>query len=139
MTGPLPAWRRGGAAARGAVVRRGAAGDRGAGSVLVLGVVAAAGALLLAVGLVAGAYDARGRARTAADLAALAAAAAATSPGASVDPCARAAEVAARNGADLGSCTVTGPGVVDVAVRVASAVGDARAAARAGPVTARDA
>lgn len=138
MTGG-PSGRRGVPAARGRVVGRRAAGDRGAGSVLVLGLVAAAGALLLAVGLVAGAYDARGRARTAADLAALAAAAAAASPGASVDPCARAAEVAARNGAALGSCAVTGPGVVDVAVRVASAVGDARTAARAGPATARDA
>ena len=114
-------------------------GERGSGTVLVLGVI---GVLLaLAVGVVAliQAQAAAGRARLAADLAALGGATALNSITAPADPCAVAGGVARANGAALSSCAVTGEDVVvEVGVRVqVLGVGrTATAAARAGPVDA---
>jgi len=61
------------------------------------------------------------------------------------DPCAVASDVAARNGADLDTCTDEGGGVLRVAVhrdapgvaRLAGSGARATAAARAGPASAR--
>lgn len=110
--------------------------ERGAGAVMVLGIVAAV--LLLGVGLaaLASAQHARGAAQVAADLGALAGAAALRD---GYDECARASAVVDRNGAETTSCTVPEAGVVRVEVRSAtrlpgafSSLGAARAAARAG-------
>ncbi|MBA8811118.1 Rv3654c family TadE-like protein [Promicromonospora sukumoe] len=109
--------------------------ERGAGTVLVLGVVAAA--LLLAVGIAAlgAAQNARGAAQAAADLGALAGATALRD---GFDPCGTAGAAVTRNGAELAACEVLGGGVVRVvatraAVGPAGELGSARATARAGP------
>lgn len=113
-----------------------AADAEGASTIWVL----AAMSLVLLVGLVAvfvgSACVARHRAESAADLAALAGAARSAAGG--TDGCARAAGIAAANGARLSSCLVIG-GDVLVTVHVAPVglpehLGDARAQARAGPV-----
>lgn len=114
-------------------------GERGSGTVLVLGVIGVL--LVLAVGVVAliQAQAAAGRARLAADLAALGGATALNSITAPADPCAVAGGVARANGAALGSCTVAGEDVVveaAVRVQVLGAGRTATAAARAGPVDA---
>lgn len=114
--------------------------DRGAGTVLVIALVAVAGILaatlaLLGQGLLAGA-----RARTAADLAALAGATViavptgltVTDPRAADLACTAAADTAARNGATVIRCGASG-GVVAVTVGVAGPLGEATATARAGP------
>lgn len=116
-----PAWRRRGH------------GERGAATILAL---AMAGVLLLtgAATAVAGAIvvDHR-RAQSAADLAALAAAAA--HPGR--DPCTTAARVATANGATLRACRRDGPDVVVTVLvqgpRWLGQEGDLTASARAGP------
>ena len=82
---------------------------------------------------------AAGRARLAADLAALGGATALNSITAPADPCAVAGGVARANGAVLGSCAVTGEDVVVEAVVRVQVLGmdrTATAAARAGPVDA---
>ncbi len=92
--------------------------ERGAGSVLVLTVVAV---LLLAFGaglVVADLYGTGSRARTGADLAALAAAGRAA--GGSGAACAQAAAVARANGTELVSCRVGGTQPFDVDVVVAA-------------------
>jgi len=109
-------------------------GDRGSGTVLLVGVVAVAVALLAAMALLVGAERARAGAQAAADLAALAAAARLVDGAAAGGPCAVAAAVATRNGARLVACRPGDGGVVTVtAARPAAGVGTARATARAGP------
>jgi len=133
------------------------AGERGSGTVLTLGLVAAALVLIAGVALLAGAQAARGAAQAAADLGALAAAeqlAALVRPGgpqgwvqrevqrevagqAGADAaCAIAREVVAANGAGLTGCALLGGGVVRVTAVRPGAVGAARATARAGPESA---
>ncbi|MDO4242891.1 MAG: pilus assembly protein TadG-related protein [Actinomyces sp.] len=125
--------------------RRAAAGsrhpeaERGSGTVLALGLIGVLVALALAVAAIIQAQAAAGRARSAADLAALAGATALHSVLAPADPCATAARVARANGAALEACTFRGEDVV-VAVSVEAEVlgfpRQARAQARAGPVDA---
>ena len=110
--------------------------ERGAGSVLVLGAVLVAAAFAVGAAGLVQALAARHRADAAADLAALAAAAAWPQP-----DCGRAASVAAANGAALVGCSVVGEGVVEVRVSVPvpapwSVVGAAGVVARAGPARA---
>ena len=121
------------------IPRRRAAGERGSGTVLVLGVIGVLLALAVGVTALIRAQAAAGRARLAADLAALGGATALNSITAPADPCAVAGGVARANGAVLSSCAVTGEDVVvEVGVRVqVLGVGrTATAAARAGPVDA---
>lgn len=84
---------------------RGAA-DRGSGTVLAVGLVGVLATLLLAGALVASVAVTGQRARTAADLAALAAVAEAVGGGSQGTACRVALEVARRNGADLTRCRV---------------------------------
>jgi secretion/DNA translocation related TadE-like protein len=88
------------------------------------------------LGLLAAAQLARGRAQTAADLAALAGAAHLLAVGAG-DPCAVAEEAVRRNGGTLAACADEGQGVLTVRVVVPTATGTAAARARAGPASAR--
>ncbi|MDO4900552.1 Rv3654c family TadE-like protein [Actinomyces sp.] len=111
--------------------------ERGSGTVMVLGIIAVVLSLALgATGLIQ-AQAAAGRARSAADLAALAGATALTSVFAPADPCATAQQVARANGAELADCTVDGEDVtvtVAVPTRILGIPRRAGAAARAGPV-----
>lgn len=118
-------------------------GDAGAGAVLVLALVASLVAGVSMLSLLAAGLAARQHARTAADLAALAAARTLALPDAVLlDPglvpsadlaCDRAATAAERNGAALSGCSV-GPGtVVAVTVSRAGPFGQVNARARAGP------
>lgn len=121
------------------IPRRRAAGERGSGTVLVLGVIGVLLALAVGVTALIRAQAAAGRARLAADLAALGGATALNSITAPADPCVVAGGVARANGAVLSSCAVTGEDVVvEAAVRVQVLGVDrtATAAARAGPVDA---
>lgn len=105
-------------------------GERGAGTVLVLGLVAVVVILLTALTMLVRVTDARGRAQAAADLGALAAAAALQR---GEEPCVVAARAVDANGARLVQCAVTAPEVV---VRADVDVGPALSAsarARAGP------
>lgn len=104
--------------------------DRGAAGLAVLGagcalVVLAAGVMVAAQVLVA-----RHRARTAADLAALAGAVVAAQG--SLEACAHADRAAASNGASLVACRVDGLDVT-VSVNVRAGIGRASGVARAGP------
>lgn len=113
-------WRGGAACVRGAPRGEGptASSERGSGTVLVLGglgVVTALTAAALQVGAAAGEAH---RARAAADLSALAGAAA-VQTGAG-DPCGQAAVVAQRNGARVSSCALVGD--ERVLVRVSTTV-----------------
>lgn len=114
--------------------------ERGSGTVLALALMAVTLVLAAALGLLVGAQGARGQAQAGADLGALAAAAHLVSRGTDAvpDACAVAAEVAARNGARLASCTSAGAAVVDVTVTRRSTAGTATAHARAGPASARE-
>lgn len=109
--------------------------QRGSGTVLLLGVVAVVLMLGVALSTLASAQVARARAQSAADLAALAGAAALrdASFGGGDDPCAVAAEVVRRNGARLASCDDEGVGVLEVGASRSTAWGTAVATARAGP------
>jgi secretion/DNA translocation related TadE-like protein len=121
-----------------AVTRRTGTADRerGAGTVLLLGVVAVV--LLCTVGLAAlgAAQHARARAQSAADLAALAGAAAHR---AGLGACDTASASAGRHDATLVACVPGDDGTVTVTVSVAAtgptSLGDATARARAGPAT----
>lgn len=104
--------------------------DGGSATALVLGIVASVLVVLSAVALLGHAISTRGAAQTAADLAALAGAAAVVHGPASADPCLRAGVVARANQAELVSCARLAGGQLRVEVRV----GAARATARAGPV-----
>lgn len=111
-------------------------GEEGGATVLAACAVAALLFVAGAVLALAGAVSVRHQAQSAADLAALAAAAAVPQDGA--DPCARARDVARRNGASVTQCAIDG---WDVQVRVEvpvdagwlSAGRRAVAVARAGP------
>ena len=109
--------------------------DRGSGTVLLLALMAAVLVVAALLGLLATAQLARGRAQSAADLGALAGAAALRHG--TGEACAVAGEVVRRNGARLSDCADDGSGVVRVRVVVRAGVGDATAAARAGPSSAR--
>jgi secretion/DNA translocation related TadE-like protein len=89
-------------------------GDRGSGSALAVGIIGAVAVLTAVAVPASGALAARQAVAGAADAAALAAADTAMGV-VSGDPCARAAEVAAANDAELTACEVDGY-VVTVAV-----------------------
>jgi secretion/DNA translocation related TadE-like protein len=105
--------------------------EHGAGSVLALAAVAVTVTLTTAAVAVAGAWGARQLAGVAADAAALAAADVAVGR-ASGDPCDRAAEVAAANGASVTGCAVKGV-IVTIDVSVPYHGWQTHASARAGP------
>ncbi|MEN0128808.1 MAG: Rv3654c family TadE-like protein, partial [Brevundimonas sp.] len=105
--------------------------DRGSGTVLLLAVVGVLAVVAATIGLLAAAQSARGRAQSAADLAALAAASAWQDGWG--DPCSIAAVAVRRNAARLASCEALPGGVVVVGVSVWSPAGAATAEARAGP------
>lgn len=119
------------------LTRRPAGDEAGAGTVMALAIIAVALSLGLgAIGLIQ-AQGASGRARSAADLAALAGATALSSVLAPGDPCATAERVARANGARLTSCRISGEDVsvdVVVPVRILGLARQAGASARAGPV-----
>mgnify|MGYP001236572754 CR=1 FL=1 len=110
-------------------------GDRGSAAVLGVAVLGAAVAVGLLLTVVAGAVADRARARSAADLSALAGAyAVRVALGAGTveavdEPCAVARRTAAANGATLTACTAFGDG----SVQVTAASGRGKARARAGP------
>lgn len=109
--------------------------ERGSGTVLIAGIVGAAVLLFGAGAALASAQLASGRARTAADLAALAAAGS-TVRLEPVAGCAAAATVARANGARTTRCTDLGGGDFEVIVAVRPGLGrlgEATARARAGP------
>ncbi|NKY21684.1 flp pilus-assembly TadE/G-like family protein [Cellulomonas denverensis] len=108
--------------------------DRGSGSVLALAVIASVLVLIGWLALLGQAEQARGRAQSAADLAAIAGATALRGTG---DGCALAEEVVRRNGAVPHSCALIEGGVVRIEVVVSVPFGTATAAARAGPASAR--
>lgn len=110
--------------------------DRGSGTVAVLGVVGVLLAMTVGALMVVSAVVASHRAQSAADLAALAVAAALVRGESSADSCGRGAVVAARDGGRLSSCRA-GPDlsvelVVDVRATLPR-VGTATARSRAGP------
>ena len=110
--------------------------DRGAGTVMVLGLVGGLTALILTVAALVGVAATRGAAQSAADLSALAAAAAVQRGEA--DPCLRSARVAERNGAQVVRCACGPDRSCTVEVSRASGLGPAAvAAARAGPAAVR--
>lgn len=108
--------------------------DRGSGTVLALALIGVVLVLALALGALLTAQVGRGRARTAADLAAIAGAEAALAGGGA---CGAARETARRNGAVLDECDEERSGVVRVHARIDVPVGRAGAWARAGPRSAR--
>ena len=121
----------------GRAVRVVAVGERGAGTVLIVGVIGVLLAAALGVSGLIQAQAAAGRARSAADLAALGGATALSSVLAPGDPCEVAGRVARANGAEVTTCTVTGEDVtveVSVGARVLGVARTAASAARAGPV-----
>ena len=120
----------------GRAARAAASDECGAGTVLVVGVIAVLLAAALGVSGLIQAQVAAGRARTAADLAALGGATALSSVLAPADPCEVAERVARANGAEVTACTVTGEDVtveVSVGARVLGVARTAASAARAGP------
>lgn len=121
--------------------------DAGSGTALILALVAVVLVLAGALALLTGAQIARGRAQTAADLAALAGAEVISAPPgmalateALVDarPCDLARDVVGRNGARITTCQVIGGRVVEVGAEVpAAGLGPATGVARAGPASLR--
>lgn len=105
--------------------------ERGAASVVALGLVGAIVGLTALIVPVLGAFVGSQRAANAADAAALAAADASSGAVPGV-PCALAASIAARNGAELVSCALDGP-VATVSVRLGVLGLAVTAEARAGP------
>ena len=121
----------------GRAARAAASDECGAGTVLVVGVIAVLLAAALGVSGLIQAQVAAGRARTAADLAALGGATALSSVLAPGDPCEVAGRVARANGAEVRACTVVEEDVVmevSVGVRVLGVARTTTSAARAGPV-----
>ena len=121
----------------GRTARAAASDECGAGTVLVVGVIAVLLAAALGVSGLIQAQVAAGRARTAADLAALGGATALSSVLAPGDPCEVAGRVARANGAEVKACTVVEEDVVVevfVGVRVLGVARTTTSAARAGPV-----
>lgn len=121
----------GGTAGVGGSVRAVGNGERGSGTVLVVGLLGVAVALLLPLVLLASVAGARANAQGAADLAAIAGASAWHDQDGGA-PCAVAGSVLVEHGARLVSCEVRGEDVV-VTAAVPTRVGDANATARAGP------
>lgn len=115
--------------------------DEGSGTVLTLAILGVVTVVGLAVAGVAAAASARAVAQSAADLAALAGADSLLLTGGQepAGACDRAREVAERNGAALEECAPEPGSVVVVRVSRGTAIGPARAAARAGPASARSA
>ena len=113
--------------------------ERGSGTVLVLGIIAVLLAMAVCAGGLIQAQAAAGKARSAADLAALGGATALSSVVAPSEPCETAGRVARANGAEVTVCTVVGEDVVvegSVRTRVLGVVREAVSAARAGPADA---
>ena len=110
--------------------------EQGSGTVLVLGGIGVVVAVLLGAVALLAAVNASHHARAAADMAALAGAMTLVDPSDPREPCAVAAEFARQNQAILDRCATSADGVT-VEVRVSSgwsAIGPARARARAGPI-----
>lgn len=111
--------------------------ERGAGTVLALALTAVVVLVAFAVAGGTALVASHRVAQSAADLAALAGAQAMQLGG--VDPCARAADVARRNGATLERCRIEGWSVAVTVLRVSppllGRVSSLRARSRAGPVT----
>ena len=113
--------------------------ERGSGTVLVLGIIAVLLAMAVCAGGLIQAQAAAGKARSAADLAALGGATALSSVVAPSEPCETAGRVARANGAEVTVCTVVGEDVVvevSVRTRVLGVVREAVSTARAGPADA---
>lgn len=126
-------------ATRGAGENRPGWDERGSGTVYALGVIAVLLAAALGITGLIQAQNATGRARAAADLAAISGATVLSSVIAPGDPCAMAGRVAAANGASVSSCSVTGEDVTVSVVVPTTILGrprQATAQARAGPVDA---
>ena len=113
--------------------------ERGSGTVYALGVIAVLLAAAVGIAGLIQAQSATGRARAAADLAAISGATVLSSVIAPGDPCAMAQRVAAANGASVSACSVAGEDVTVSVVVPATILGrprQATAQARAGPVDA---
>ena len=95
-------------AARGAKGNRPGWDERGSGTVYALGVIAVLLAAAVGITGLIQAQSATGRARAAADLAAISGATVLSSVIAPGDPCAMAQRVAAANGASVSACSVAG-------------------------------
>ena len=126
-------------AARGAKGNRPGWDERGSGTVYALGVIAVLLAAVVGIAGLIQAQSAAGRARAAADLAAISGATVLSSVIAPGDPCAMAQRVAAANGASVSACSVAGEDVTVSVVVPTTILGlprQASARARAGPVDA---
>ena len=113
--------------------------ERGSGTVYALGVIAVLLAAAVGIAGLIQAQSATGRARAAADLAAISGATVLSSVIAPGDPCAMAGRVAAVNGASVSACSVAGEDVTVSVVVPTTILGvprQATARARAGPVDA---
>ena len=113
--------------------------ERGSGTVYSLGVIAVLLAAALGIAGLIQAQSATGRARAAADLAAISGATVLSSVVAPGDPCAMAQRVAAANGASMSACSVAGEDVtvsVTISTTILGLPRRATAEARAGPVDA---
>jgi secretion/DNA translocation related TadE-like protein len=116
--------------------------DCGSGTVAVLGAVSVLAAMTVGALFVVSAVVASHRAQAAADLAALAAAAALVRGDPAPTVCSAGAAVATRNGARLASCQAGPDLAVELSIEVdaaAARVGTATARSRAGPATLRGA
>ena len=126
-------------AVRGAKGNRPGWDERGSGTVYALGVIAVLLAAAVGIAGLIQAQSAAGRARAAADLAAISGATVLSSVIAPGDPCAMAGRVAAANGASVSACSVAGEDVTVSVVVPTTILGrprQATAQARAGPVDA---
>lgn len=126
-------------AARGTRGNRPGCDERGSGTVYALGVIAVLLAAAVGITGLIQAQSATGRARAAADLAAISGATVLSSVVAPGDPCAMAQRVAAANGASVSACSVAGEDVTVSVVLPTTILGRPRqttAQARAGPVDA---
>ena len=126
-------------ATRGAGGNRPGWDERGSGTVYALGVIAVLLAAAVGIAGLIQAQSATGRARAAADLAAISGATVLSSVIAPGDPCAMAQRVAAANGASVSACSVAGEDVTVSVVVPTTILGQPRQAtaqARAGPVDA---
>lgn len=113
--------------------------EQGSGTVLVIGVIGAVAAVLLGALALISAAEASTRARTAADLGALAGADRLVNGGAE-SPCATAQHIVRDNGGALASCTVDGD-AIDLEATVSTrwpGLGPASARSRAGPASGGD-
>lgn len=116
--------------------------EDGSATAYVLGIILAVAVVAVLVAGLIQAHSASGRARAAADLAALGAARAWTDPLADAEPCAVAERVATADGARLTACRIDGQDVevaVSVSVHLLGVDRHALAQARAGPVDEQEA